>query len=48
MLLLAIAAIGFGRYLKGQAVSPTEQTVASFTRLEQKRLDRILKEGSSP
>ena len=47
MLLLAIAGVGVGRYLKKQAGSYAALVDESFTSREQKRLDKILNEGSS-
>ena len=47
LFLLAIAAIGFGRYLKEQEWSHAVLADETFTRLEQDRLDKLLKEGSS-
>ena len=47
ILLLAIAVVGVGRYLKKQAGSYVALVDEPFTSREQNRLDKILKEGSS-
>jgi cytochrome c-type biogenesis protein CcmH len=47
MLLLAIAGIGVGRYLKKQAASSAALGGDSFTSREQNRIDEILNAGSS-
>lgn len=46
LLILAVAAIRFGRYLKGQARFDVATANTTFTRLEQDRLNKILDEGS--
>lgn len=47
ILLVAIAMIGFGRYLNEQAKSNATSRKGSLTPLEQAQLDKILQEGSS-
>jgi cytochrome c-type biogenesis protein CcmH len=46
LLILAVAAIRFGRYLKGQARFDVATADTTFTCLEQDRLNKILDEGS--
>jgi len=46
LLILALAAIRFGRFLKGQARLDVATANAPFTRLEQDRLNKLLDEGS--
>ena len=46
LLILAVAAIGFGRYLRGQTRLAVATIDKTFTRLEQDRLDKILDEGT--
>jgi cytochrome c-type biogenesis protein CcmH len=45
LLILAAAAIGLGRYLKGQTRFAEATINETFTRLERDRLDKILDEG---